>query len=211
MVDTPFLTEPNVPRVAIMGPPLYKGIDAGVSIGSQFEEKALGYLAARGRRRIAVLSTPSGYRGGTEPIRSVLAAHHMRCPPCWDIAMSLDAVAEVKNVVRLLMRSGQTDRPDGLLIMNDHLVDHAVAGLVAEGIRVPDDLEVVTHCNFPWPQVKMLPIRRLGVDVRAVVRVAIDLIDRKRAGQDIPANVSVPAAWEEDVHTEPATQHERSR
>ena len=101
--------------------------------------------------------------------------------------------------MRLMMRAGQTDRPDGLVITNDNLVDDAIAGLVAEGINVPDDLEVVAHCNFPWPPVKIMPIQRLGLDVRAVLRLGIDLIDRRRAGKKIPKVVTVPAVWEHNV------------
>ena len=41
------------------------------------------------------------------------------------------------------------DRPDALVITDDNLVPAATAGVLAAGRRVPADLEVVAHANFP--------------------------------------------------------------
>ena len=196
---TPILEEPGVPRVAFMQPGFSPGIDTQISGPERFIALALDYLASRGRRRIAVLSNPDFIRLQDTPIQPLLAAHSMVFPPCWDIEVNLDSPESAKNIMRLMMRPGQTDRPDGLIIANDNLVDDAIAGLVAEGIKVPDDLEVVAHCNFPWPPVKTLPIKRLGLDVTALLRCGIDLIDRKRAGKKIPAIVHIDAVWEDDA------------
>ena len=196
---TPIVDEPGVPRVAFMRPEAFQGIDSQISGPERLIELALDYLASRGRRRIAVLSNPDFIPMQDTPLQPLLAAHGMVCPPCWEISVNLDSPETAQNIMRLMMRPGQADRPDGLIIANDNLIDDAVAGLVAEGVRVPDDLEVVTHCNFPWPPFKTLPIKRLGLDVRAVLRRGIDLIDRKRAGKKIPPVVHIDAVWEDDA------------
>ena len=196
---TPILEEPGVPRVAFMRPEAFQGIDSQICGPERFIDLALDYLASRGRRRIAVLSNPDNVQIQDAPVQRLLAARKMVCPPCWAIAVNLNSPETAQNIMRLMMRPGKSDRPDGLIITNDNLVDDAIAGLVAEGIRVPDDLEVVAHCNFPWPPFKTLPIKRLGLDITALLRCGIDLIDRKRAGKKIPAIVHIDAVWEDDA------------
>ena len=105
----------------------------------------------------------------------------------------------VQNVVRLLMHG--KDRPNGLIITDDNLVEDAVAGLVAEGVEVPVDLEVVAHCNFPWPPLKTYPFRRLGPDVRGMLLACIDAIDKARRGEPAPGVIESPAIWESDIPT----------
>ena len=196
---TPILEEPGVPRVAFMQPGFSPGIDTQISGPERFIALALDYLASRGRRRIAVLSNPDFMLLHNTPIQPLLAAHNMMCPPCWNITVSLDSPESAQNIMRLMMRPGQVDRPDGLIIANDNLIDDAIAGLVAEGIKVPADLEIVAHGNFPWPPLKTLPIKRLGLDITALLRCGIDLIDRKRAGKKIPPVVRIDAVWEDDA------------
>jgi len=52
---TPLVTIPGVPRLAITGPPYPPGITHVALNAPVFLDKALGYLAGRGRRRMAVL------------------------------------------------------------------------------------------------------------------------------------------------------------
>ena len=199
LIDTPILNEPGVPRMAIMcqGVPM-PGIDTRIVIGEQFMDQALDYLASRGRRRIAIFDTR--HIPHDEPqLQQMLAARNMVCPPWWTFPLSIDLPVAARHVTRLMMRAGQADRPDGLVVMNDNLVDETVAGLVAEGIKVPDDLEVVAHCNFPWPPVNILPIKRLGVDVCNLLRLGIDLIDRRRLGETVPQDIILPAVFEEAI------------
>ena len=196
---TPILDEPGIPRVAFMQPDSFPEIDTQISGPERLIELALDYLASRGRRRIAVLSNPGFMLLHNTPIQPLLSAHNMMSPPCWNITVNLDSPESAQNIMRLMMRPGQVDRPDGLIIANDNLIDDAIAGLVAEGIKVPADLEIVAHGNFPWPPLKTLPIKRLGLDVTALLRRTIALIDRKRAGHKIPAKIHIDAVWEDDA------------
>jgi DNA-binding LacI/PurR family transcriptional regulator len=86
----------------------------------------------------------------------------------------------VQATAHLLMHSNQTERPDALLITDDNLIEPVTAGLVAAGVRVPDDLEIVAHCNFPWPAPTHLPITRVGYNVRRLLADCIASIDRQR-------------------------------
>jgi DNA-binding LacI/PurR family transcriptional regulator len=99
------------------------------------------------------------------------------------------------------MFGGQSERPDALLILDDNLVEHATAGLIAAGVRVPEDLDVVAHCNFPWPTPSVLPLTRIGFNNTEVVRHCVDLIDAMCAGQTVPAITEIAAVREDEVTT----------
>jgi DNA-binding LacI/PurR family transcriptional regulator len=201
--STSILQEPGIPRVAVMPEPPCPGIDTALVIGHHFFPKALSALAALGRRRIGIVSfveldTESGW------LKALLDSYGMVCPPCWNIRLSFSLPEAARNVMRLMMRPEQKDRPDGLIIADDNLLEDAVAGLIAERARIPDDLAVVTHCNFPWPAFKTVPVMRLGTDVAALLRRAIELIDRRRRGEPIPPSLVLPAVWDPEVPEPPS-------
>jgi DNA-binding LacI/PurR family transcriptional regulator len=192
------LEEPGIPRVEVAATPS-RGVNARVALNGRFIEKALDYLLGRGRRNIALLTSTSGWdHDHGIHIRNVLASSNAHCPPHWQIPVHIETPQTAQSVVRLLMHGHE--RPDALIVTDDNLVDDAVAGLVVEGVRVPDDLEVVAHCNFPWPPTKALPIRRLGPDIGEMMRESIAAIDRLRRGQAIPAVIECEAVWETERH-----------
>jgi DNA-binding LacI/PurR family transcriptional regulator len=116
----------------------------------------------------------------------------MTLHPYWIQTVALAEPESARNCVHLLMHPGQTERPDALLITDDNLVEHATAGLVAAGVSVPGDLDVVAHCNFPWPAPSVLPVQRLGFDAREILAACLASIDELRQGQ--PASRRVFAA-----------------
>jgi DNA-binding LacI/PurR family transcriptional regulator len=198
---TAILDEPGIPRLAVASrQSVLGGIDTNVTVNSAFMEKALEYLIGKGRRKIAVMFNGTSPAGAyQEGIRSVLAASGVNCPPYWQIPINIGSLATARAVTRLLMHGGApSGRPDGLIVVDDNLVNDAVAGLVEEGIRLPEEVEVVAHCNFPWTPFTVAPIRRLGSDIEWMLRECIKVIDARRAGQAAPAVIEAPTVWEEE-------------
>jgi DNA-binding LacI/PurR family transcriptional regulator len=103
------------------------------------------------------------------------------------------------------MRLPAGERPDGLIVADDNLVEHASAGIVDAMVRVPDDLEMVAHCNFPWPTPSVVKARRLGYDAREVVDACIRLLDRQREhrGQRMSQTQPIPARFEDELARSP--------
>jgi hypothetical protein len=85
-----------------------------------------------------------------------------------------------------------------LFVVDDNLVESATAGLIAADVKVPSDLHVVAHCNFPWPSPSVLPVKRLGYDIRECLQACIDAIDRQCNGDRDVRPITVPARFEED-------------
>jgi hypothetical protein len=78
-------------------------------------------------------------------------------------------------------------------------VPAATAGLAAAGVRVPRDLAIVAHANFPMPTRSALPVVRLGFDVRRVVAACLDVLGRRALGETVNDPIRVPVEFEDDI------------
>jgi DNA-binding LacI/PurR family transcriptional regulator/DNA-binding transcriptional regulator YhcF (GntR family) len=198
---TPLLDEPNTPRVAIMS----RKVDA-LSCPIIFPDMtgmidlALDTLVERGRRNVAVLTTGAVFREVGPHLRNAIKSRELVMHDCWMQIVPHDIPEAVHNCVLMLMKPGPM-RPDALFIVDDNLAEGASSGLVTAGIRVPQELQIVTHCNFPgyWPTV--LPMQRVGFDTQQILETAVNLIDMQRQGQRAPAVTRIRAVREESVRS----------
>lgn len=197
---TPLLDQPGIPRVAIMAPaPDYPSVQVVTTHHEAMIERALDHLVARGRKRVAMLSRPYIAGGNKAWLAQQIAKRGMFMEPYWMQFTLPESDDMVRNCAHLLMHANQSVRPDGLIIADDNLVESASAGLVRAGVRVPEDLEVVAHCNFPWPTSSVLPVKRLGFSARQVLRECMNSIDAQRRGEGIKPTILIPPVFEEEL------------
>ncbi len=71
----------------------------------------------------------------------------------------------------------------------------ATRGLAAAGVAPGKDLDVIAHCNYPWPPSVSLPVTWLGFDVKEIVAKCVELIDRVRQQVTVPSHTDVPAKF----------------
>jgi hypothetical protein len=193
---TPLLDQRPVPCVAITARADVHGIP-GIALDSHsFFDKAMDYLAAKKRKNIAVLTVPGLCELFEDYVIAGLAKRGMSTRPDWT-QLATQAVPEsARRIVQLLLHD-PARRPDGLIITDDNLVEQASAGVISSGLQVPRDLEIVAHCNFPWPAPTVLPVKRLGFDARRVLQAGMASIDQQRAGGEVAQLTNVPAVFEE--------------
>lgn len=194
---TAVLRNPTMPRVT-MGEEPMPGMIV-VSLLPGFYGHCLKYLAARGRRRVAIITIANREDGFVQERITEVRAHGLTTHRRWVQGVSPDVLRWATNVAELLLDSGGANRPDAIIIDDDNLVPAATAGIAAAGVRVPDDLDVVAHTNFPWPTPSAVPVARLGTDVRRLIRAVVNLIERQRAGKDVPDIVELPTCSEAEV------------
>lgn len=198
--DTPLVTEPGMPYVSITSPQpaLYPNI-ATVDLDTVgLVEKALDYLVARGRKRLAVLSH-SDNLDQLEPVKLAAQQRGMEMRSYWTQSATPSAPKSAQACMNLLMRLPADDRPNALFVTDDNLVEYATAGLVDAGVRFPQDMEVVAHCNFPWPTPVVVPVKRIGFDARRCLRACVQSIDHQRRGRGMPPPVAIPAVFEDEL------------
>lgn len=196
--DVTLLEEPDTCRVAIMGnrvtgmqcPIVYPDMQGMIDLG-------LDALAKKGRKNLAVLTTVPVYKEIADHLRHAAAARGMNLPEHW-LQIVPDAIVEgIRNNILLMMNPGAGARPDAMFIVDDNLAEGAAMGLVDSNIRVPHDLEVVAHCNFPWLAPSVLPFQRVGFDTRKLLDAAVNVIDSQRRGEPSVPFTPIPAIFEE--------------
>ena len=198
LAGTPLLEAEGVPRVAIMGPGWESLEIPNIDLDHEsFVTKALDYLASRQRKRIAVF-TVAGGMPRSEEFSAALEARGMSTRPWWRQLVPFLPPECASQVAMLLAHPHQSERPDGLIIDDDNLVESVTSGLVRVGVRVPEDMEIVGHCNFPWPTPSVVPVRRLGFDSRQTLRACIASIDAQRRGKK-PKTVRISALFEDEL------------
>jgi DNA-binding LacI/PurR family transcriptional regulator len=196
LAGTAILAEPRIPCMSIMSGPGVPGLPALYPDQQSFTDQALDWFVARGCRRVGVLTVP-GYPN--EQLQAGLARRGLGSDPRWFQCVSATMAEWSRNCIHLLLSLPAAERPDALLVTDDNLVEHAMAGVVAAGLRVGDGLEVVGHCNFPWPTPSVLPIRRLGFDAREVLRGCLELIVAQRSGRMPDLENRIPARFEDEI------------
>ena len=191
---SPILEEAGMPRVSIGGVGPQHTIPSVVPDNTAFLPMAMAQLAAENRKRVAILF----YTADTDPtanlahLQACAATHGLELPEHCVQGMNARCCRWARQVVMALMRTAPSERPDALIITDNNLVEYATAGLLAAGIRVPDDLTVIAHTNFPWPTPSYVPVIRLGFDVRELLAACFDSIDRQRHGETPEAVTRIP-------------------
>ena len=82
-----------------------------------------------------------------------------------------------------------------MIIGDDNLVPAVILGLLDAGIRVPEDISVVAHCNFPGPTPSLLPVTHLGYDSRQLLHLLMESIDLQIQGGTPPPVTMLPAVF----------------
>jgi DNA-binding LacI/PurR family transcriptional regulator len=92
----------------------------------------------------------------------------------WPIGINPDTQAGplARDIVRLLLDHPGAERPAGLMVGDDSLLDAALQGIEDVGLSAPRDLTVVAHANHPEPDQPAMPCIRLGLDLRHMLRPA---------------------------------------
>ena len=207
----------NTPCVALNATPFHPGIQT-VKFGGPhgFIEPALDHLIARGRLRVAFVLATGMNPERESQIMELLRSRGIAANPRWIQCIHPAEARWAANLAWLFFSIESNLRPDGVVIMDDNLVECFCAGLVAAGVRVPAEVEIVAHCNFPYPVPGVLPITRLGYDLHGVLSHGLTMIDRRRKGEALESHTVVRPCFESEyirnrdasteIHTIPALE-----
>ena len=108
---------------------------------------AIDHLLLRGRRHIAIVSGPEHYTATKDRLAGARKALkqsglQLAAPVCygnWHESWG-------RTAVQLLLSKGV--RIDGIYCLNDMLARGVIETLLAQGIRVPEDIAVIGHDNW---------------------------------------------------------------
>jgi len=152
---------------------------------SDMLRSAFGYLLAHGRRRLALVQWPS------EDIRELFEtlsrqagivpdASWMKGGLEWRDAAAPDAA------FRQLWQDPKA-RPDGLICLQDVILERMIPTMMNLGVRVPTDLMVVTHSNKGSGIHYPFPVARMEVDPDILAERLAELVKVALAGKPAPS------------------------
>ena len=196
-LESPLLTTP-IPRVAIgEQPPDWDATRYNASFITPRADDLLetvfaGFVAA-GRRRLGAIinqQIPELIPGGLATARKLGLETH----PAWWLGLPIEpfGAATARAVARLLCTAREAERPDCILITDDNLVPAATAGILDAGLRMPEDVLVMAHANFPHPVPAAAPCQRYGYDAHQILSTAWAELIRLRDGAPRRAVVVPP-------------------
>ncbi len=197
LAGSPTLDAPGLPRVAIMPPGELPELKRVTYDEDAFLRLALARLQAARCRRVALLTVPHQY--DSKQLDAQFAAHGLESPAQWRLTVHPSHADSARACIHLLLHADQRRRPDALLVGDDNLFVHALAGLSDAKLRVPADLTVIAHANFPEPLAPTPGALRLGYDARTTLFSCLELIDAQRAGHTVPAVTRIPPVFEDTL------------
>lgn len=169
-----------------------------------FIDRALDDLGRGGRRRVALLTSSTAPLTKLDHLYRGAAARGMRAQEPWVQGVSLGEPRWARHAVRAMFMGRAADRPDGFIVADEHLLDHALDGLRDQRIRPGREVSIVSHCNFPWTPRSKAPVRRLGYVTRELLTTAIELLAGHARGDRVPEScVVVAPKFEEELGAAP--------
>jgi LacI family transcriptional regulator len=155
-----------------------------------------GHLAEIGHTRIGMISGVAGIRTTVERLEGYqqgLQAAGIDFDPALEAPGMSDATGASAAVRRLL----STPRPPtAVVIGNNHMTIGAMRELRARGIRVPEDLAVVTFDDFDWADVFSPRLTAIAQPIRTIAARAVELLfARIRGGADPVTTEHFPGIW----------------
>jgi DNA-binding LacI/PurR family transcriptional regulator len=165
---------PKIPKVFLGD---YKLADNRCVIrldGAACVTKVMEYAASQRVKKIGFIA-----RGGPLFITHfpVLAKQFgIETRPEWILSAPEKYTLAVKNLVWLLMSLPNGERPEALYVADDNLLPLVQAALVEKGVKVPDELMLICHYNFPDCTQTVLPVKKIGYDVRDILNQGVQLI-----------------------------------
>lgn len=82
--------------------------------------------------------------------------------------------------------NGELDAIDTLIVSDDSVAKGITQGALARGVRVPEDLLIITLANHDIDMFFPLPVLRLDVDLESLVVRAGDLLLRNITDPELP-------------------------
>lgn len=196
LMKTPLMTTPDTPRVAIADLPKHN-----IPVVSHPYQNGL-FIAAqrfseRGAKRIALFCTSTTQVEEWLRRQSELVDLGIRTREQWCFTIPATVPGTAKACTRLLMDLPAEDRPDGMVVMDDHLTEAVEQGLIDAGDDAATQVGVVALCNFPDRFAHRLPIQRLGCNAVDFLNLCIESIDAQRNGDKVQKQVFVKSYFEE--------------
>ena len=196
-ISQALLEDDGLAKVAIMGDEAPHWTACVHTDRLAFIDRSLHYIVEQGGRQVGVITAGHPQYANYD---QAIAEAGLGMNPYDRISAAIQDPDSANHIVQLMLERPADKRPDWLIVTDDHLVESAMAGVLASGLRIGQDIQLLVHCNWP-SQTGALPVKRLGFDARDVLRTAVDALERIRAGHSIAQDLPVAPVFDHEVIT----------
>lgn len=206
-IGTPLVEASGLARVSLMSSSL-SNIPAIQQNTYAFLDRSLEALKRKNRRRIATI-VMGGMKDGEllQKFEERVIANGMVYDECWVQGVGIENKEWAENIVRLLLKGDAANRPDGLVVFDDNFVNPVCSGIINSGLQVGKNLDVVAHANFPLMDKDILPITRLGYDIRKMFRALLDLMRQQRQGNVCSESIVIQPVFADEIKEKNITEY----
>jgi DNA-binding LacI/PurR family transcriptional regulator len=164
---------------------------------SAFAEEGMKFLAATGNRKVAILGDLHGPESEEANELDLLTKKfNMETRRYWRTSIPWSRAEWAGIWIQTVFRLPPEDRPDALLITDEHLTEPAAQALADLGLL--EKIPVVAHSNFPAQGASIPGVTRLGFDLPKMLNTAIGHIDSIREKRPTPQLTLMPVILESD-------------
>jgi DNA-binding LacI/PurR family transcriptional regulator len=154
--------------------------------------KACQYFKDQGTTKLAIISMKTSFANYDTPdARTIFDEYDIDLRPHWFHQLDVSVTQSAKNIAEVLMKLPEDERPNALLIDDDHFVIPALDGLREVGIDPENDISVIAHSNYPNIVAEDITIKRLGFNTDELI---LSAINRIRDQRDAPEGSAVENA-----------------
>ncbi len=168
------------------------------SPNENFLKKIFDFFESKGVERLAVLNALTGIGSEVPYEREIFEEAKKRgiyLPKQNFQSRSSLHASRSNEIVHLMLSCEEKNRPQALWITNDTLVESATKGIIDAGLKVPDDLIVVSHCNFPENPRSSVDTSWYGLNVRVFIDTALDIMRNYNKAGNKPCVRSIPIEY----------------
>ncbi len=163
-------------------------------------DKMVAYLKKMNRKRIALVTNAETPRKYVDYFLKKIDTAGMSTQPYWihGICLCKDSLPWSSSIFQLMLSGKKSQRPDGLVVLNENLTPYLYSAVSKIQLSIPDDIAIVSHCNFPVSGAND-HIYRIGFDINIILKRCIAHIDKMRAGGREDSIDEIPAITQDDA------------
>lgn len=187
----------QVPLAAITRERQHEGLNTVWVDYDSFFRQSLEYLQSRNCKTAALIVNDRLPLDYIDNFVRMAAEYGILVPENLIQAGGLDNFAQpwITRMTRLMMQN----RPDGLVVANENMIDAVINGLQQENLTVGRDISLAVHTNFPAQRPNGYDMQRIGFNIRSMLDACINALTVCRTGKRIMHHSLVPAELEDQV------------
>ncbi|MEI6423678.1 MAG: GntR family transcriptional regulator, partial [Lentisphaerota bacterium] len=163
------------------------------TIGDSMLYKGVSYLLRLGRRNIAVIAhstekSPSEY--DLECLKKAYSEQNLPLAAKYFYENCSTERAGLMVMDKIIRTSRKL--PDALLVLNDAACRGVIFQLLLKGIKIPEDIAIITHSNKGYDILSPVPLTKLEIDPAIHAKIALERMWAKLEGRTPEKISAVP-------------------